>query len=306
MENEKICYCPFCGRGYSFPEERLGTVLTCRMCGSEMMRTQSTEKTILADTEPVTVGESFTRDGFTVRDGLLVSYAGTAPCLTVPEEVVAIGGGAFEGNTALREIALPESVRYIGHKAFAGCEGLRKVSLPKGLLAIGNCAFEDCRRLVRVAIPKSLRAAGYAIFNRCDNLVEADFPMDLSFIGGAPHPFCRRLVRTQVPHCVQSISFWLAENDALETITLGRRIRTLQYVTSPRLFEVILTHPEGWAYSPTRIPWDGTYERIDAATLAHPKKAAQFFRKLQTARRSICRPDLMAEPEDPYYLEVEE
>ncbi len=305
MNDQKSLHCPFCGRGYSFPKERIDTAFTCPLCLATMIRRQTSEHEIRAIATPVFSGESYTRDGFTVRDGMLVSYEGDASAPVIPEGVMAIGQGALKGNRTLREITIPESVKYIGHSAFDGCEGMRRLTLPKELVAIGNCAFQDCRRLERVKIPSTLRAGGYAIFNRCDNLVEADFPMDMVYLGGSPHSSCRRLRRSQVPHCVQSISHWLADNDALESLTLGRRVRSIDYpLVSPRLCEVYFTRPEGWAYTPRNIPWDGSFEMIDPSVLSHPKKAAQFLKKLQGMRRTIQR--IEHEPEEPYYLSVEE
>ena len=305
MDGYRFFYCPFCGRGFDFQKERINTAFTCPLCLATVMRREGEEGSPRAVAIPITEGESFARDGFTVRDGMLISYVGNDSAPRIPEGVVAIGEAAFKGNRTLREIVIPESVKYIGHSAFAECEGMRRLTLPKDLVAIGNCAFESCRRLERVKIPKTLRAGGYAIFNRCDNLAEADFPMDMVYLGGSPHSFCRRLLRSQVPHCVQSITHWIADNDALESLTLGRRVHSIDYpLVSPRLCEVYFTQPEGWAYTPCNIPWDGTFEAIDPAVLAHPKKAAQFLKKLQGMRRTIRR--IEYEPEEPYYLNVEE
>ncbi len=306
MDKRKLCYCPFCGRGYSFPEERLGTTYTCPLCLGTMQREPNPEKDIMSIATPVTEGVSLVRDGFTVKDGLLVSYEGSEPSPVIPEGVIMIGERAFEGSRTLREIVIPEGVRYIGHYAFANCEAMRRLTLPKSLIAIGNCAFEGCRRLERTKIPTTLRAAGYAIFNRCDNLTEADFPMDMAFMGGSPHPFCRRIVRSQVPHCVQSISFWLADNDALESLTIGRRVRSIDYpLVSPRLSEVHFTRPEGWAYTPCNITQNEALEMIDPAILSHPKKAAQFLKKLKTMRRTICRA-VQEEELEYYHTEIDE
>ena len=306
MDDKKLFYCSFCGRGYSFPRERIGTPFTCPLCLGTMQREPHPEKDFMAIAVPITEGESFVRDGFTVKDGLLVSYGGSDPSPTIPPGVTVIGERAFAENRTLREIAIPEGVRYIGHYAFAKCEAMRRMTLPKGLIAIGNGAFEECRRLERVKIPSTLRAAGYAVFRACANLTEADFPMDMVFMGGTPHSYCRRLVRSQVPHCVQSVSYWLDDNDALESLTLGRGVRSIDYpLVSPRLSEVFFTDPEGWAYTPCNITRDEPLEMIDPAILSHPKKAAQFLRKLKDMRRTIRRA-VQEGPREYFHTEIDE
>lgn len=67
-----------------------------------------------------------------------------------------IGGSAFEGCTALKEIALPNTVTEIQARAFYGCSALTEVDLPDELTKIGGSAFTECAALKKITIPAKL------------------------------------------------------------------------------------------------------------------------------------------------------
>lgn len=67
-----------------------------------------------------------------------------------------IGGSAFEGCTALKEITLPNTVTEIESRAFYGCSALTEVDLPDELLKIGGSAFSECTALKKITIPAKL------------------------------------------------------------------------------------------------------------------------------------------------------
>ncbi len=60
---------------------------------------------------------------------VVAAYNGQAASVTVPDwysnlPVVAIGEGAFQGNTSLKEVALPSTITVIGKAAFKNCTSL--------------------------------------------------------------------------------------------------------------------------------------------------------------------------------------
>ena len=72
----------------------------------------------------------FKIDANTLR---VVSYAGTASYLEIPETVedmtvVEIGEGAFEGNNSLTSINLPDTITKIGKRAFKNCSNLSEMN----------------------------------------------------------------------------------------------------------------------------------------------------------------------------------
>ena len=92
-----------------------------------------------------------------------VLYKETAQ-MDVPREidgfrVTAIGDYAFfgytESNTPER-ITLPDTVISIGDGTFQGCFSLTEVTLPASLISVGEYAFADCEALMQVIMPDSL------------------------------------------------------------------------------------------------------------------------------------------------------
>lgn len=79
-----------------------------------------------------TTGFSFTLNGS--GDGYIVTgYSGSDSSVTVPDwyaskPVMMIGDGAFQGNTAIRSVALPSSITRIGTAAFKNCTALTTIT----------------------------------------------------------------------------------------------------------------------------------------------------------------------------------
>ena len=113
-----------------------------------------------------TVKESAESNDFVIEKGILKKYTGTENHLLVPEEVTAIGDGAFKKNKTLISITLPEHIRTIGHYAFFGCRNLTSIELPEEVVSIGDYAFKGCKRLPSLDIPESVRRIGRGA---CDN-----------------------------------------------------------------------------------------------------------------------------------------
>lgn len=78
--------------------------------------------------------------------------------IEVPEGVVAIADGAFEGATFF-SVTLPEGLLKIGDRAFADCIDLNEINLPNSLSIIGAEAFAGCATL-EVELPANVRKIG--------------------------------------------------------------------------------------------------------------------------------------------------
>lgn len=63
--------------------------------------------------------------------------------ITIPNSVVSIGSGAFQGCSGLTTITIPNSVVSIGSGAFSGCSGLTTINIPNSVMNIGSGAFDD-------------------------------------------------------------------------------------------------------------------------------------------------------------------
>ena len=70
----------------------------------------------------------------------------------IPNSVMYIINGAFEGCSSLTSITIPNSVTSIGQYAFSACSGLTSVTIPSSVTSIGNRAFDDCSSLTSVTV----------------------------------------------------------------------------------------------------------------------------------------------------------
>ena len=85
----------------------------------------------------------------------------------IPDDVTAIGDGAFFYCTGLTTVTIPASVTSIGMNAFQGCTGLTTVTIPASVTSIGNQAFRDCSGLTTVTIGSGVTYIGDDAFFYC-------------------------------------------------------------------------------------------------------------------------------------------
>jgi hypothetical protein len=98
-------------------------------------------------------------------DWLIVGCKNTV----IPDSVVRIHVGSFEGCTGLTSITIPDSVTSIGSAAFWACSGLETVDFGNGVEIIDAVAFGDCSSLKEIVLPESLKSMGLA-FSGCNSL----------------------------------------------------------------------------------------------------------------------------------------
>lgn len=144
---------------------------------------------------------------FVIRAGVLEKYNGTETSVTIPNDVIAIGKGAFKDCLGLKEVSIPQGVESIGYEAFQNCKALKSISLPNGLKEIGWYAFRWCESLGEVYLPDTITKIGYAAFDYCSNLVKVRMPnnahgnkhTDSEDMIGAFHD-CENLVNIILPN----------------------------------------------------------------------------------------------------------
>ncbi len=91
--------------------------------------------------------------------------------LSLPEILMSLGEGAFNGCDELPAINFPSSLETIPEMAFNGCKKLTKIELLEGLKNIGNGAFTGCQGVKEISIPASLEN-GSRVFVECDSVVD--------------------------------------------------------------------------------------------------------------------------------------
>ena len=289
--------CPYCSTSYSMNTHLGGEVRACKVCRGEFeigecykvsIKAGGTHELTYAHFHPRLRGETFTTDGYTVRDGVLVSAENVGENVRIPHGVITIGREVFKDNKKIKSVYIPDGVLYIGEAAFSGCEGIRALRLPDGLLAMANAAFIECRRLAEVEIPKSLKYAGYSLFHGCDNLTELIFPMDMVSMGGSPCRFCKKLKRTNIPHPVINITYWFSDVDMLEEVIIGGGVFDCCGIPTGKLRSAVFTRTDGWY---TRRGYTEKLADIPPEELADPKKAARLLYKAKKEKIQIVHRD---------------
>lgn len=155
-------------------------------------------------------GNTVTRDGFTVVDGVLTQWDKdpTVQTLIVPEDlgITSIGYSCFYEATGLQTVILPDSITSIGQSAFEGCTGLQQISLPKKLTEIGNHAFRKCVGLQSIVIPAKVVTIGASAFRYCSGLRKLKIMgKKLEMIDSYAFDSCSALKSVKLPDSVRCI-----------------------------------------------------------------------------------------------------
>ena len=103
----------------------------------------------------------------------------------LPETLISLGHGTFNGCTGLALTSLPSGITSIGNYAFNGCTGLALTSLPSGITSIGDCAFNGCTGLALTSLPSGITSIGNYAFNGCTGLFTISLPYSLDTLDSA-------------------------------------------------------------------------------------------------------------------------
>lgn len=102
-------------------------------------------------------------DDFLITGGVLVAYRGNATEVTVPEGVRVIAGEVFQNHTEIEGITLPDSLLVVGEGAFEGCSNLSHIVLGKNVEEIKDRAFLG-NTMSEVSVPSSVKKVGLQAF----------------------------------------------------------------------------------------------------------------------------------------------
>jgi hypothetical protein len=101
---------------------------------------------------------------FLISGNVLVAYRGSSSEVNVPDGVYLIAGEVFYGHDEIEKLSLPESLKVIGEGAFEGCSALSDVAFGSDIEAVKDRAFADCA-LTEVTLPSSLKTQGIGAFD---------------------------------------------------------------------------------------------------------------------------------------------
>lgn len=94
-----------------------------------------------------------------------------------------ITGALFKDWEDLENVNIPNSIISIGEGAFDGCRNLKNIILPDGIETISDYAFQGCKQLKTLLIPNSVKYIGNNAFAECSNLESITFPNNATYIG---------------------------------------------------------------------------------------------------------------------------
>ena len=149
---------------------------------------------------------------------------------TIPNNVEAIGGEAFEGCTGLTSINIPNSVTEIGYDAFYACTGLTSINIPNSVTEIGYRAFHDCTGLTTITIPNSVTHIGDGAFSGCTGLTSINIPNGVTEINSSSFAYCTSLTSITIPNSVTEINSSSFYNcTSLTSISIPNSVKSIGY-----------------------------------------------------------------------------
>ena len=147
--------------------------------------------------------------------------------ITIPQSVVLIGDGAFDGCSNLTSITIPEGVTSIGNSAFRDCSNLTSVTIEGGT-SIDSYAFEYCSSLTSITIPEGVTSIGWYTFRDCSSLTSITIPSTLTSIEVGAFYNCSGLTSITIPEGVTSIGDVAFSNcSSLTSITIPSTLTSI-------------------------------------------------------------------------------
>lgn len=137
---------------------------------------------------------------------VLYSYPGGRPgTYVIPNSVIRLETGAFDGSIHLTDVTIPSSVKEIGDAAFYGCSSLKSIALPSGLTCINASAFSDCSGLTDVVLPNTVKVINDAAFSGCSSLRNINIPDGVTELKEGAFYECGSLTDIVLPNTVKTV-----------------------------------------------------------------------------------------------------
>lgn len=109
----------------------------------------------------------------------LTGYNGTATDVYIPDtlgdgetkyNILKVGNGLFENNTAINSVTLGNGIRVIGENAFRGASSLTCAVINEKLSVIGGGSFDGCTNMNSILLYDGILKIGENAFRGCDAL----------------------------------------------------------------------------------------------------------------------------------------
>ena len=163
-----------------------------------------------------------------IEDGVVVHCKDGSKDIAIPEDVRAIGSGAFKncenleildvGNTVeamhteafrgckrLKSLVLPHNIRYVGESSFRDCTALTSLIVENDDIELGERAFENCALLSSIQLANGISEIYGGVFNSCKSLASITLPDELTVLGESSFADCVSLEEIDIPLNVTKI-----------------------------------------------------------------------------------------------------
>ena len=114
--------------------------------------------------ETAEITEEQVEQDFSIEDGVLVKYKGTAEHVMIPDTVTVIGKEAFDGCETIKIVVIPDSVIEIKPRAFYGCMNMTEIQIPDSVKKIGEGRFMFCHSIEEISLPNPLKTVEQDLF----------------------------------------------------------------------------------------------------------------------------------------------
>ena len=123
----------------------------------------------------------------------------------VPNSVISLNWGAFQGCSNLKSITLGDNITDLGAYTFDGCKSLKNIEIPNGVTSIPLGVFKDCTSLESITIPDGAIYIGATSFAWCESLKSIEIPSSVTSIDYSAFLGCSSLESTTIPDSVTTI-----------------------------------------------------------------------------------------------------
>jgi len=167
----------------------------------------------------------------------------------IPEGILGIGTGAFQGCKNLTSISIPNGVTSIGAAAFQYCTSLTSVVMPNSVVSMGTSTFERCTNLVSVTLSAQLTTIPWCAFNDCYSLQGIDIPDSVRIIESEAFDDNYDLTEVNIGNGVTQIEFYAFYGcRSLTSLSFGSSIQIIDdlafnFCTAIRNLSVSENHP---------------------------------------------------------------
>lgn len=138
-----------------------------------------------------TYADTLNNGDFTIENGVLKKYNGSASKIIIPDNITEIGQMAFINKQSVKSIVIPNGVTKIDNYAFAECNNITNIEFPSSLLLIDIGAFLGTS-ISNIELPEGLTTIEERVFAGT-KLSSLNIPSSVTDIGPSITSGCSNL-----------------------------------------------------------------------------------------------------------------